>query len=318
MADAKHEKIGAVHWVVAANAFLISMKLAVALMTGSIAVIATLVDSVFDLIGTGLAYFGVKKAAEPADVEHLYGHGKMESLSGFAQVMLIGATALFLIFEAIKRFFAPIPLEVTAFDVAAIGINIVIDVAMSAFLKRKTKETQSIALEASAANYASDVLQNSAVLAGLFLAQAGLLWADPIAAILISLLMLRVVYSAGRKAAGELLDISPTQPVMKKIMQAILSVKGVKSFHHLRARMVEGKALVDVHLQLFPKMTLKKAHNVSHQVRSAVLRRVPQAKDVFVHTEPEGDVEPGELVCPVELPEKPKAKMKEKNRSRGA
>ncbi len=300
------------HWIVAANIFLISLKLAVALLTGSIAVIATLVDSVFDLIGTGLAYLGVSKAAKPADEEHLYGHGKMESLSGFAQVMLIGATALFLIFEAIKRFFVPIPLEVASFGIAAIAINIAIDVAMSAFLKRKTRETQSIALEASAANYASDVLQNSAVLAGLFLAQAGLLWADPIAAILISLFMLRVAFTIGLKAGGELIDISPDKPVMQKIMQAILSVREVKSFHHLRARKIDGKALVDVHLQLFPKMTLKKAHDVSHQVRSEVLRRVPEAKDVFVHIEPEGDVEPGELVCPVELPEKRKAKNKKK------
>ncbi len=310
------QKIEAVRWVFAANTFLILMKLLVTWMTGSLAVLATLVDSAFDMLGTAFAYIGIKKAAEPADLEHLYGHGKVESLAGLAQMTLIGITALLLISEAVKRIILPVHLDVTIYDIAAMGINILIDLRMSSYLRKKSAETGSVALEASAANYTSDVWQNSAVLVGLIFMQMDFAIADPLAAIIIALFMLRIVRSVGGKAMGELLDISPDKQIIKEIADAILGVKDVKSFHHLRARMVEGKALVDVHLQLGPNLTLLQAHKISHNVRETVLKKVPTVGDMFIHIEPEGDREPGEKITPFEFTHGKKPATNKRNKQK--
>ncbi|MFA6048817.1 MAG: cation diffusion facilitator family transporter [Candidatus Micrarchaeia archaeon] len=308
------QKIEAVRWVVAANTVLILMKVLVTLMTGSLAVLATLVDSAFDMLGTAFAYIGIKKASEPADLEHLYGHGKVESLAGLAQMALIGITAILLISEAVKRIIAPVHLDVAIYDIAVMGITILIDLRMSSYLRKKSSDTGSVALEASAANYTSDVWQNSAVLLGLVFMQMDVAIADPIAAIIIALFMLRIVRSVGGKAMGELLDISPDKEIIKEIADAILAVREVKSFHHLRARMVEGKALVDVHLQLVPNITLLRAHKISHKVRETVLKKVPSVGDMFIHIEPEGDTEPGEKITPFEFTHGKRQRREKKKR----
>ncbi len=291
-----------------ANIGLISMKLAVAVLTGSLAVIASLVDSFFDLVGTAFAYFGITRAAKPADTEHLYGHGKMEGLSGLAQSSLIAITAFILIYESVRRIFSPVQLQVSAFDLAAMLVSIAVAFRMAQYLAGKSEQTKSLALSASAANYSADVLQNIAVLSGLALVQLGMPWADPIAAIALSAIMLRVAFSAGKESANELLDVSPGKEAMLGIVRTIREVNGVKSFHHLRARVVDGKIHVDAHLQLDPKIPLKRAHEISHKVHEKILARVKGTKEVLIHIEPEGDVEPGEYLCPVLLPKKAKKK----------
>jgi len=277
---------GAAKLIIAANVFLIGSKLAVALLTGSLAVLAVLLDSIFDMMGGIFAYFGIRKAHEPPDDSHHYGHLKFNSLASIAQLALIFITALIILYEAVRRFGAPAPLMVTPFDLGLMGITIVIDIFMASYLTRKARKYSSTALEASAGNYTSDIFQNSAVLVGLFGMSNGFLLADPIAATLVALLMLRVVFNVGRKSVIELTDAGPSPATIAKIERLIRAHKGVKSFHKLRARCFSGHSYIDVHVQMNPTLSLAKAHAIAETLKQKIFREIPDVKEVLIHEEP--------------------------------
>jgi len=285
------QKLGPARNLLLVNAGLILLKAIVAFFTGSLAVLASLFDTLFDLLGALFVYFGVKEASKPPDADHPYGHGKLEHLSSLAQISLIAFTAFVIIFEAVKRLIIPVELRVDFPDLAIMSVTIVVDVFLTRYLSSESKKSGSAALSAAAANYKSDIMQNTAALIGLIAYSVGQHWADPVAAIILGALMLRVSYSVGRKSADELLDAAPDPQVVSKIEKAIVSVKGVKSFHHLRARCLDEKNIVDVHIQMSPALSLKKAHAIAEQVKKKITASVSSAKDVTVHMEPVGDKE---------------------------
>ncbi|RLG20318.1 hypothetical protein DRN67_00225 [Candidatus Micrarchaeota archaeon] len=277
---------GAAKVIIFANIFLVGSKLAVALLTGSLGVIAVLLDSLFDFVGGIFAYLGIKKAHEPPDKYHHYGHLKFGPLSGLAQLSLIFITAVLIILEAARRIVDPIALFITDLDLALMGGTIVVDIFMARYLTQKAEHYSSTALEASAGNYTSDVLQNSAVLIGLFVASWGFKLADPLSALLVALFMMRVVFMVGRKSVLELTDVRPSEETIEKIERIIRAQKGIKSFHNLRARSVSGRVYVDFHIQLNPKFPLKRAHGISEQLKQNILKRMPEVKEVLIHEEP--------------------------------
>ncbi|MCX8195089.1 MAG: cation diffusion facilitator family transporter [Candidatus Micrarchaeota archaeon] len=271
--------------VVFANIFLIAVKLAVAIITGSIAVVAVLADSIFDFAGSLFAYFGVRKGREPPDTDHHYGHRKYESLSSLAQLLLISVVALLILVEAVRRVIAPVPLKIGYAELAMMAVTLVVDVLIVFYL-RNYADAKSTAIQASIGNYTSDILQNSLVVVGLFSAMSGLYIADPIAAVVVSALMLRVVWNVGSNTLGELTDQSPSQSRLDKYASAVLSVQGVRSFHKLRARSVGGEVKVDLHIQLDRQMPLSRSHAVSEKVKQLLLKKFPEVKEVLIHTEP--------------------------------
>ena len=277
--------IRATKLVVTANLLLIAAKLIVVVLTGSIAVLAVLVDSLFDLVGSLIAYAGVKKGSEPPDSNHLYGHRKYESVSSIAQVALIAAAAILIIGEALRRLASPIALNITLADLAIMSFTVLVDVGIVTYLK-KNADQDSLAIKASIGNYTSDIMQNSLVLVGLFSAMVGFAAADPIAALVVSVLMMRVVFGVGRGAFGELTDESPSQEKLEEYGAEILSVKGVKSFHKMRARMASGEVRLDVHIHLDPQMPLFRSHAITEMVKQAIFKQFPEVKEVLVHAEP--------------------------------
>ena len=277
---------GATKIILSANIFLISVKVLVVLLTGSLGVIASLADSAFDFLGGLLAYFGVRKAREPPDHDHHYGHHKYGALSGLGQLLLIAIVAFLILFEAGNRFFHPIALSITSFDLAVMGVAILVDVFMARYLWSKASKYRSTALEASAANYTSDIMQNSIVLIGLAGASVGFNLADPLAAIIISLLMLRIVFKVGRRPMLELTDASPSKELIANVERIIRSTKSVKGYHKLRARVVGGRVYIDVHVQFDPKLSLKRAHALSGKLKHTILKKIPEVKEVLIHQEP--------------------------------
>jgi len=238
--------------IIGANVFLISSKLVVALLTGSIGVIAVLVDSCFDMLGAAFAYFGIKKGSEPPDENHLYGHRKFEALASVGQLALIAITAVLIVAEAARRLILGVKLEVNSIDLVLMLITVLVDIALVNYLK-KYADSKSPAISAAIGNYTSDVMQNSLVFIGLFAAGTGLFAADPIAALIVAALMMRVVVKVGKETLGDLTDVSPPKEELEAYGNAIMAVKRVKSFHKLRARKVAGGVNIDVHVQLPPK-----------------------------------------------------------------
>ncbi len=277
--------IAATKFVVTANLFLIAVKLVVVLLTGSIAALAVLVDSLFDLAGSLLAYFGVKKGSEPPDADHLYGHRKYETVSSIAQLILIALTALFIIGEALHRLASPVALQITLADLGIMALTVLVDVGIVSYLKKKA-DNASPAIQASIGNYSSDIMQNSLVLVGLVATGSGFAAADPVAALVVAVLMLRVVYGVGRGAFGELTDAGPPKKQLEEYARAIMAVKGVRSFHKMRARTMAGEVRLDFHVHLDPKMPLYRSHAISEKVKQELFRKFPEVKEVLVHAEP--------------------------------
>lgn len=286
MIEEKEKKLTAASYIIYTNIFLILLKLLVSFLTGSLALLSVFADSFFDFIGSILAYFGIRKASQPADESHLYGHAKFENIASLAQTFLISIVAVLIVIEAIKRIFNPIPLTETFFGILAMIINIFVDFLLSSYLIKKSVETRSQALAASAVNYRMDLFQNSAVLAGLFFASFGFYLADPLLAIFVALLMFRASFKIGKESVSALSDGSPSKKILDKIEKTIVSFKGVKSFHKLRARYFGRDIHVDVHIQLDPMLSLKKAHSISHSLKKEILKKVPEVGEVNIHFEP--------------------------------
>jgi cation diffusion facilitator family transporter len=282
----KKDNLYATKVIIGANVFLIGSKLAVVLLTGSIGVIAVLVDSCFDMVGAIFAYAGVKKGSEPPDENHLYGHHKFEALAAAAQLSLIAITAIFIIAEAGRRLFSGARLEISNLDLVIMLLTVAADIALVTYLK-KYADSKSPAIAAAIGNYSSDVLQNSLVFIGLFAAMTGFFAADPLAALIVAALMMRLVARLGKEALGDLTDISPPMEELEAYGREIMGVKGVRSFHKMRARKIAGGVHIDVHVQLPSKMSLEKAHAICSEVKRRLMAAFPEVREVLVHEEPD-------------------------------
>lgn len=268
------------------NLFLIIIKLVVAVITNSLAILAELAHSFFDLIASLLAYFGIKKAEQPADRIHLYGHEKFENLSSLSQTVLIVFTSALIIYEAIGRIISPKKIEASILGLLVMMVTIGIDYFISRYLHRTSKEHGSSALEADAYHFTTDLWGAVAVIVGLAFVFLGYPVFDSIAAIAVSVLMLCISYKLGKKSIHSLMDKSPSKMIMKQINHIVASTPDVKHFHKLKAREYGNKLLIELHIQVSPDITLKEGHIIAHNVKKRLMKEIQNIKDVTIHVEP--------------------------------
>jgi len=152
---------------IASNTILIALKLAAGAITGSIAIITEAVHSAIDLVASIVAYFSIRKAEEPADDSHPYGHEKVENLAAALEGVLILVGAGIVVFEAARRLADPPTVKSIGFGIAVIGVSVVVNLAVSTYLYRRARETDSPALEGDAAHLRTDAITSLAVLGGL-------------------------------------------------------------------------------------------------------------------------------------------------------
>lgn len=273
---------------------LIVLKVTVGLITGSLGVLAQATDSVLDMAASALAFFAVRAADQPPDAEHPYGHGKVENLSALAETLLLLATCAWIVYEAIQRLvFRPVAIEADVWGMVVMLLSIVTSIGLSTYLMGVARRHRSQSLEGNALNFRTDVLSSSVVLLGL-----GLVWlsrhlgpgwtwlerADPVAALLVTLLVLRVSLQLGRRAVGELLDESPPG-LAERIAAEAESVPGVLGVRTLRARLAGAAAFVDLTVGVDRSTSLEEAHCIATAVEERVLTLVPEG-DVVVHVDP--------------------------------
>jgi cation diffusion facilitator family transporter len=282
----RSEKLNAASISIIVNVFLIVMKLAVAVITGSLAILAELAHSFFDMIASIFAYTGIKKAEEPADETHHYGHEKFENLSSLAQTILIVITSVIIIYEALDRLASPKPIEATELGLIAMVVTIGVDYFVSKYLHKAGEEHGSSALEADAYHFTTDMLGAIAVIVGLAFVMAGFTMFDSIAAIFVALLMLWISYHLGKKSINALMDVSPPDVVMERICTVISSTPGVENFHKLKARNVGNKMLVEFHVHVSHCITVQEGHDISHNVKERLMAEFPNIKEVTIHVEP--------------------------------
>ena len=271
------------------NTLLIALKLVAGVITGSIAILTEAVHSSIDLIASVIAYFSLRKADEPADADHPYGHAKIENLSAAIQGMLILVGAGIIIYEATRRLADPPPVESLGVGIAVIGFSIVVNLGMSTYLYRQAGATESPALEGDAAHLRTDAATSVGVLVALVLVQTtGIELFDPAVALLVAGAIvgagLRIVARSSRVLVDEALPEHELAAVREAI--ADHAAPEVAGFHKLRARRAGSRRYVDLHVQFAEGTTLSRAHAITHELQEAVRDRLRDA-DVLIHLEPE-------------------------------
>jgi len=280
---------------VASNATLIVLKLIAGVVTGSVAIIAEAINSCIDLLGSIVTYFSVREADKPADLEHPYGHQKLENLAAGVEGMLILVGAGIVIYESVRRLSAGAEVQNLGVGIAILAVGTVVTIAVSAFLRRRARETASPALEGEAAHLRTDAIASVGVLIGLALVElTGASWLDPVVALLVAVAIVvtgvRLLTSSGRVLVDQALPADDLEAIRQEING--FGPRGVAGFHALRGRRAGARALVDLHVQFRSGTSLEAAHEVAHDLQDAIRARLHGA-DVLIHLEPEGNVRPG-------------------------
>jgi len=286
---------------IASNTALILLKVVAGSITGSVAILTEAMHSAIDLVASIVAYFSVRKAEEPADEDHRYGHEKVENLAAAIEGMLILVGSGVIAFEAIRRLLDHAPVEKLGFGIAVIAFSMVANLVVSAFISRRARQTDSAALEGDAAHLRTDALTSGGVLIALVLVQVtGAEWLDPAMALVVAAAIVGAGWRILTRSTRVLVDEALPAGEMEAIREAIVDFgpRGVAGFHKLRTRRAGARRYVDLHVQFRSGTTLEDAHATAHALQTAIQARVRGA-DVLIHLEPEQNVRPGTEIPPV-------------------
>lgn len=269
---------------------LITLKVVVAVITGSISISAQAVDSFLDLFAIGISVFAISVARQPADEEHPFGHGKVEGISAVVQALLIFTAGGLIIYSAVQRIIVGATVELTEAGIGTMLVSIVVSVFLSRHLIKVSRTTGSIALEASARNIAADVYSAAGVLVALVAIRfTGLNILDPIVALVVALFILKAAYDVMRRSFGELVDVRLPQEEEDVIISCITEHSGqLASFHAVRTRKAGGQRFIDLHLIMPKDASLEEAHRMCDHLEQDIKNRLP-GTSVTIHVEPCSD-----------------------------
>ena len=266
-------------------ALLILAKLVAWLMTGSVSVLASLVDSAMDAGASLVNLFAVHWSLMPPDREHRFGHGKAQALAALGQAVLIAGSAGFLAIQAVDRLLHPRPLDALGIGFAVIAIAIAATLALLAFQRHVIRLTRSPAIKADALHYATDLATNLATMVALVLAWAGWSGVDPVFGLGIGAYVLYSAVQIGREAVHLLMDRELPEDQRRHIVELAAAVPGVRGVHGLRTRQSGQSAIVQLHLELDDDMPLAGAHRVASDAEAAIRTGFPDA-DITIHQDP--------------------------------
>lgn len=266
---------------------LVALKVAAAVITGSISILAQAVDSFLDLFAVAITLFAVIIADKPADEEHPFGHGKVENIAAVVQAALIFTAGGLLIYSAVRRILAGAVVEMTEAGIATMLVSIIASIFLSRHMIKVARAADSIALEANARNIAADVYSAGAVLVGLVVVRlTGFDILDPIIAMAVSLLILKAAYDVLSRSFGGLIDVKLPDTEEKVIGDAISAYDGeIAGFHQLRTRKVGNQRHVDLHLVMPRDISVEEAHQVCDRLEHDITQRLVNT-NIVIHIEP--------------------------------
>jgi len=271
------------------NAGLVALKLGLGFLGGSMALVADGVHSLSDLATDLVVLGGIRLASRPADRSHAFGHGKFETLAGVLVALALIGAGVWLIREAAVGLAHPQGAPRSGLVMAVAGVSILAKEALYRATTRIALRLHSTALQANAWHHRSDALSSVAVLLGGATMALGYPIGDKVAAIAVGGMVLMAAARILRRAFHELLEGALSEEEKLAISQAIESVEGVQGWHRLRTRRLGRQALVDVHIQVDPNLSVIRAHKIATQVEQAVSRSLDGLASVVVHVEPKGE-----------------------------
>jgi cation diffusion facilitator family transporter len=281
----------ALHSMLAAAAMTV-LKLAAGLVSGSLGVLSDAAHSALDLAGAALTFFSVRVSDKPADEDHTYGHGKIENVSSLAEAALMVVSCAWIIYEGVSRIAGhSVEIRHSLWPVLVLLGSIAVDFWRSRQLRSVARRTGSPALAMDAFHFASDIWSTLAVLAGLGASWVGvrfdigwLRYADPVAAIVVSVMILRITFSLTRETVGVLMD-QISADTRRQVIAQVERVPGVLAVEQARVRRAGAAHFVDLTLALPRHFTFEHTGELVRSATEAVHRALPDA-DVVIHTVP--------------------------------
>ena len=273
---------------VAVSAFLIAIKFAAWIATGSVAMLSSLIDSMLDVVAAIVNLFAVRQAVTPADREHRFGHGKAEPLAALGQSAFLAGGALLLVFQAVSRAVSPVPVTHVELGIAVIIVSMAVDGVLVLYQRYVVARTKSLAIGADELHFRSDLVINAAVLAALLIDRfVKLPILDPILGAAIGLW---IIYGAARLLLGamtQLMDQEMPDEDRARIRAIAEAEHEVAAVHDLKTRLAGPSAFIQLHLEVDGAMDLRRAHEISDRVEAQLRDAYPHA-EIIIHQDPAG------------------------------
>jgi cation diffusion facilitator family transporter len=289
--QATHEKRLAALASVGSAVLLVLLKVFLAVVTRSLGVISEALHSILDLVAAVITYLSVRVSDKPADAQHLYGHGKVESFSAFVETGLLFLTALYIIWEAFQRLlFNTVHIYPSLQAIVILAIGMGIDFVRARALRRVARKYPSEALEADALHFSTDVWSTFVVILGITAAWIGMRFGinwlgrlDAVAALGVAGVIIWIGSRLGKRTMDALLDVAP-MGLREQITNAVDDTEGVLQAERVRVRRAGQRYFVDVTISVPRTASLEQAHSASDAVEKRIEQIVPA--DVVVHVEP--------------------------------
>jgi cation diffusion facilitator family transporter len=279
------------------NTFLTSGKLVVGIVTTSVSVLSEALHSGLDLAAAGMAFVAVRKAREPADADHNFGHGKIESMSGLAEGVLIIIAAVMIVWGATRRLVTgETEIRDPLIGVVIMAVSAGVNIAVSRMLFRVSKETSSVALEADAWHLRTDVWTSVGVLVGMAVIAVGTYLGypeihhiDPIVAIVVAIVITRAALDISVRSFNHLVDRSLPAEDVERIQGLLMQhYPELSGYHRLRTRQAGPERYIDLHLEVPGDRSVADSHALCDHLEQDLTRLIPGAQ-VLIHVEPMRD-----------------------------
>jgi len=283
--------------------FLIVLKAWAALQTSSMAMLGSLADSILDLLASIVVLFGVRIAAQPADTDHRFGHGKAEALAALVQVIIIAISALFIGYRSVERLMAGAQTQDAELGIGVSLVAILFTIALISYQRYVVRRTGSVAISTDRLHYASDLMLNASVIVALVLDQyAGLAGADAIFGLLIALWLLWGAWRSSSHALDQLMDREWPADLRAKFLAACSEYPELTGLHDLRTRTSGTHHFAQFHVWVPSDWTVAQAHERMDRIEEELQHRFP-ATEILMHLDPEGHTD-RETMLPSEITEK--------------
>jgi len=279
-----------------------SLKAYAAWRTGSVAVLASLADSLLDFVASLVTLAGVHWAAQPADEKHRFGHGKAEALAALFQVGVIAISAFAILVRAIERLFAAQASADPEYGIGVSIVAIVVTLALTSYQQSVIRRTGSIAIGTDRIHYSSDLFLNAAVIVALLLENyAGISGADALFGVLIAFWLLFGAWRASVAAIDQLMDKEWPETKRQRFIEVAGRHPELIGLHDLRTRTSGARDFVQFHIWMDPKMTIAQSHEVVEKLETELGAEFPDT-EILIHVDPEGQIdEPGNPLAETNL-----------------
>lgn len=259
-----------------------------AMETGSVAMLGSLADTALDLIASIITLIGVRVAAEPADADHRFGHGKAEPIAALLQTVFITVSAIGIGWRAVQAFTNETPPAEAELGIGVSIFAILVTLALVSYQRVIVSRTGSLAIDADRMHYQSDLLLNLSVIAALVLdAMLGMHGADPLFGVFIALWLVWGAFKTARHALDMLMDKEWPDEKREQLKALVCAVPGVEGIHELKTRHAGHTDFIQFHIWVDPHMTVQAAHDIVDVVEARVLEAFP-GSDILVHVDPSG------------------------------